>query len=444
MATYQDLQWGDDRQPTTIFNPTHLDTDQWADAAIAANMKGAFLTTKHHDGFCIWPTKTGTPSVLHTPSKLDIVGSYAKSFRSRGLKVGLYYSILDKRNDIRHFNITPEKIQLVKDHLTELLTNYGDINMIIFDGWCAPWSRIPYTEFPFDEIYRHVKSLQPDCLVTDLNASHYPKSGLFYGDIKAFEQNAGQTLPEDSALPAFSCVTLSDGWFWKESDKHAALKSVHRVVHEWLLPQNAQHCTLIVNAAPNRHGQLSPNLVRRLREIGNAWTYPGPAPRLRGYMDPITTRNLAQGVRIRCSGHADTYGPDMANDGNLGNTWFPPDGDAYGWLELTFPEETAFNTLVVVEPVGRWHDYPVSRMSGYRWEVMRGEKWVPVLEVDGQGKVQKAVTAHAVRRTVARKVRLWFEVTGKAAHINEVGVYDEPGRGRVVEHGDVDEKAVWR
>ena len=56
-----------------------------------------------------------------------------------------------KRNDIRHFNVTPAKIQLVKDHLTELLTNYGDINMIIFDGWCAPWSRIPYTEFPFDE-----------------------------------------------------------------------------------------------------------------------------------------------------------------------------------------------------------------------------------------------------------------------------------------------------
>lgn len=95
MATYQDLEWGDDTQPDSAFNPTKLDTDQWADAAADAGMKGAFLTTKYHDGFCIWPTKTGTDSILNTPLQVDVVDYYAKSFRKRGLKVGLYYSILE-------------------------------------------------------------------------------------------------------------------------------------------------------------------------------------------------------------------------------------------------------------------------------------------------------------------------------------------------------------
>ena len=142
--------------------------------------------------------------------------------------------------------------------------------------------------------------------MTDLNASDFPPSGLFYGDIKAFEQNAGQILPSESHLPAFSCVTLTDGWFFKTRDYYAEPKSTYQVVHDWLLPQNARHCTLIVNAAPARDGRLAPNLVERLAEIGRAWHHSGPAPALKGYMAPVTTNNLAQGCAIRCSGHDDS------------------------------------------------------------------------------------------------------------------------------------------
>ncbi|KAI0027734.1 alpha-L-fucosidase [Vararia minispora EC-137] len=429
MATYQDLEWGDDKQPTELFNPTNLDTDQWADAAVEAQMKAAFLTTKHHDGFCLWPTKTGTPSVLHTPNQVDIVSAYTKSFRKRGLKIGLYYSILDKRNDIRHFNVTPEKIRLVKSHITELLTNYGEIFMIIFDGWAAPWSRIPYSEFPFEEIYLHVKSLQPDCLVTDLNASDFHPGGLFYGDIKAFEQNAGQAIPLDNTIPAFSCVTLTDGWFWKQSDIRAELKSTYRVVHDWLIPQNTAHCTLIVNAPPNREGRLAPNVVKRLHEIGRAWTHPGPAATLTKYMAPVTTKNLAQGVMIHCSGHADGSGPDQANDGNLWSTWYSPHKDKEGWLELVFPEQTTFNRVLSVEPIGRWADYPRTRIGGYKWQALVGEKWITLVDVPYEsGSSHPCVLTHWVKRTISTRVRFWFEVVEDTAHVNLLGVYDEPER----------------
>jgi len=189
------------------------------------------LTTRHHDGFCIWPTKTPVASVRQKSDSVDVVRAYVNSFRKAGLRVGLYYSILSLRDDIRHFNVTPAKIQLIKDQLTELFSGYGEIDILITDGWDAPWSRITYEEVPFSEIYEHIKKLQPNCLICDLNASQYPPGGLYYSDVKAFEQNAGQKVPEGSDVPALSCVTLTDGWFWKQRDGDGHLKAVTTI--EW-------------------------------------------------------------------------------------------------------------------------------------------------------------------------------------------------------------------
>src|SRR5271170_7553328 len=120
MATYQDREWGDPTSSPDLFHPTALDTDQWATAARSANMTWGCLTTRHHDGFCIWPTKTAAASVGQTTYSIDVVRAYVNSFRKAGLRVGLYYSILSLRDDIRHFNVTPAKVQLIKDQLTEL------------------------------------------------------------------------------------------------------------------------------------------------------------------------------------------------------------------------------------------------------------------------------------------------------------------------------------
>ena len=174
MATFPDREWGDPTSPADLFRPTALDTDQWAGSAQSANMTWGCLTTRHHDGFCLWPTKTAAASVGQTLYSTDVVRAYVNSFRKAGLRVGLYYSILSLRDDIRHFNVTPSKVQLIKDQLTELFTGYGEVDILITDGWDAPWSRITYEEVPFHEIYEHIKNLQPDCLICDLNARQYP------------------------------------------------------------------------------------------------------------------------------------------------------------------------------------------------------------------------------------------------------------------------------
>src|SRR6202453_963769 len=110
MATFEQREWGDPKASAALFNPKDLDTDQWARAARSAGMLYGCLTTKHHDGFCLWPTATGSASVKTATFKGDVVRAYVDSFRAQGLKTCFYFSILDLRADIRPYCVTPEKI----------------------------------------------------------------------------------------------------------------------------------------------------------------------------------------------------------------------------------------------------------------------------------------------------------------------------------------------
>jgi alpha-L-fucosidase len=416
MATFQDREWGNPFIPPELFHPTALDTDQWAEAAVSAGMTRGCLTSKHHDGFCLWPTKTRSAHSLHG----DIVQAFVDSFRQRGLRIALYFSILDLREDIRHFNITPDKVQLIKDQLTELLTLYGEVDALIIDGWDAPWSRITYEEVPFHEIYALVKRLQPNCLLADLNASKYPAAGLYYSDLKAFEQNAGEHLPEVSSVPAFSCVTLTDQWFWKLADAERPLKSTEQVVSEWLIPQNERHCSLILNAPPTREGRLAPNVVARLKEIGAAWKHGGPTAKVRA-TTVITTRNLATGRPVHASSSPDTVGPDLAVDGSFESSWCLEEGEREGWIEVQLDGVLAFNTLVLVEPIGR-EGYSESRIASYQFQSWTGSQWVDL----AAGDVPAAVQMHEIPRVRAERVRLVFSASADSPHIADIGIYDEP------------------
>ena len=147
---------------------------------------------------------------MNSPLKRDVVREYVDAFRKKGLDVMLYYSILDTHHRLRPGFINRNHIDLIKNQLKELLTNYGPISALIIDGWDAPWSRISYEEVPFDDIYHFIKQLQPNCLVMDLNSAKYPQDALFYTDIKSFEQNAGQHISKDTnRTPALSCLPLN-------------------------------------------------------------------------------------------------------------------------------------------------------------------------------------------------------------------------------------------
>jgi alpha-L-fucosidase len=422
MATYEQREWGDPKTSPVLFDPKNLDTDQWALAARSAGMAYGCLTTKHHDGFCLWPTATSSPSVKDATFKRDVVRAYVESFRAHDLKTCLYYSILDLRADIRPYCVTREKINLVKDQLTEILSNYGEIMALIIDGWNAAWSRINYHEMPFLEIYDHVKRLQPNCLISDYNQGSFPAPALYYTDVKQYEQHAGQTIPTGSRVPSQSATTLQSDWFWKLDYPQQELRSALQIVEEWLIPFNAHHCNLILNVAPNREGRFDRNAVERLAEIGQLWRDRAPAPRL-SITQQILTPNFASAQSSYASSIADASGPDLANDNKPATYWLCGDGQKSGWVEIDLQKPTAFNTIALVEPTYLGDYGPDSRIDSFHVEAWIDRRWHEVLAGDSP-----TAMVYQVKPISAERVRLSLRGTGKPPGIAEFGLYAEAAR----------------
>ena len=424
MATYQQREWGDPKASPAMFNPRRLDASQWARAARSANMGYGCLTTKHHDGFCLWPTKTRSANVMQSGYRHDIVRLYVDAFRKAGLKPCLYFSMLDLRDDIRAGVVTREGIDLIKAQLTELLTQYGPIPALIFDGWNASWSRIGYDQLPYREIRDMVKSLQPDCLVADHNAGRYPGPALYYTDIKQYEQHAGQKIPAASAIPSQSGTTLQSDWFWKTDYPGQSLRPAVQIVDEWLRPFNDNHCNLILNCAPNRDGRFDANVIARLAEIGKLWRNPGPAPALSKAII-VTTDNLARGKPAFASSSADASGPDLAIDDNFATYWQADAGQRNGWIEVRFAVPAAFNTVSIIEP-RHVEDYgDEARILRYRVQYESNGTWVDIVAGDEPASIE----LRQFPIVQANRVRLQLDARAASPGLSEFGLYLEPVEG---------------
>ena len=397
MPTFVNEDWPDPDASPELFNPTRLDCRQWARAAKSAGMTYGCLTTKHHSGFCIWNTATTDYSVMSSPLKRDVVKEYVDAFRAEGLDVMLYFSILDTHAHLRSGWITPEHKKLVKSQLRELLTNYGKITALIIDGWDAPWSRISYDEIPFEEIYALIKSIQPECLVMDLNAAKYPTDALFYTDIKSYEQGAGQKIDKDSnALPALSCYPIQKNWFWKTTFPTAPLKDIDLLVNDNIVPMGKAHCNFILNVAPNRDGLMDDNALKALRQIGKAWekAEPGAArkaalaiaqdyraddSRFSECPAPIIASNLAKHRRADSSWSYDMEISEFACDDDFETAWVAnalAEGTPH--LEVYLDKEQPFNQIVMTEETG-------SEIRRYRIDCRRNGEWKELMEVNADG-----------------------------------------------------------
>jgi alpha-L-fucosidase len=415
IPTYTDEDWPDPDASPAIFNPKKLDCEQWAKAARSANMTYGCLTTKHHSGFAIWDTKTTDYNVMNSPLKRDVVKEYANAFRKNGLKVMLYYSILDTHHKLRPNLITHEHIKMVKAQLTELLTNYGEINALIIDGWDAPWSRISYDDIPFEEIYTLIKSIQPNCLVMDLNAAKYPAEALYYTDIKSYEQGAGQHISkETNKLPALSCLPLQKNWFWKTSFPATALKDPLKMVNENIIPFNNAYCNFILNVAPNRDGLIDDNALAALKEIGKVWKNKGATQKLPAADAPVISTNLAKNQPSEGSWSDDMNIMDFANDDNFTTSWKVNSRVEKPWYEIEFRREKAFNTIVIADKT------PVT-IKKYKLEYRLDGVWKTIFSGENDHKIK----IHRFDTVYGDKVRIQVEHTGSTVEIVEFGVFNE-------------------
>jgi alpha-L-fucosidase len=287
MNTYH-AGWAENRIAPTTFAPPNIDchtfTDQWAAAAKSAGMKFGILTTKHHDGFAIWPSKATPPStspyggVPYTIAQsavptMDVVKCYVDSFRAQGLDPNLYFSIWDPNNGIGSqagHNTAPGPIDwsvvgpYVTTQITELLTNYGEIPLLVFDGyaWLTGHQQVPY-----QQIHALVRKLSPNTLIMDHNG------GVPWEvDTEYFEEPLGVTVPSGNVTVGSQGQTIAKNknWFWDSGQASSGYLGAAQVASE-LKVTEPSYTNFILDCPPNLQGMLDAPVVAVLGQVPTYW-----------------------------------------------------------------------------------------------------------------------------------------------------------------------------
>ncbi|MCH5375999.1 MAG: alpha-L-fucosidase [Planctomycetes bacterium] len=275
MATYEGMQWVDGYHSPADFNPgvECIDTDAWADAAKSAGMTYGVLTAKHVAGFCLWDSRYTTYDVMHPdcPYKKDVVAQFVESFKSRGLKVGLYYCWrhpgFDKGQNNGRFKVLPpecdpathsleEQIEFQTKQIAELVEKYPEMFYIWND---ALDDRIMTAE----EGKAFIRSLRPG-LIASSNWWDWGKKGTPFVDIAVKEM---RHFPEDNVLPGETCWKLEQGWFWQQG---ARPKTAHQVL-DLMATVHSRHSNLLLNVGPDTNGRFEEASIATLAEVGKRW-----------------------------------------------------------------------------------------------------------------------------------------------------------------------------
>ncbi|MBL1216760.1 MAG: hypothetical protein D8M59_04615 [Planctomycetes bacterium] len=258
------------------FNPVNFNADEWADLAQAAGMKYIVLTAKHHDGFCLWDSQLTDYDIASTPIQRDLMAELAEACRERNIRFCVYYSICDWHHPDYPTDSpggstrkpSPNMgryVQYMKGQLRELITNYGPLGLVWFDGeWEDPW-----TPELGQDLYDYCLSLQPDLIINNrVGKARQGMEGetaadaVAPGDYDTPEQRIGSFNRE---RPWETCMTIGRQWAWKPDEP---LKSADECVRT-LLRSVGGDGNLLLNVGPMPDGRIAPGHAQRLREIGN-------------------------------------------------------------------------------------------------------------------------------------------------------------------------------
>ncbi len=272
------------------FNPTRYDPKAWAKAAKEAGMKYAVMTAKHHDGFCLFDSKLTQYKATNTKAGRDLIKEYIEAFRSEGLKVGLYYSLIDwHHEDYPHYGdrIHPMRdneafrkrhhfenyLEYMHGQVRELCTNYGKIDILWFD---FSYGDMSGEKWRATELVNMVRSLQPDVIIDNrLEASGESTGSIrsrtpsaYAGDFASPEQiipPEGIVDEDGNPIPWEACVTLNNNWGYCAADKN--YKSPKLLIRK-LVECVSKNGNLLLNVGPNALGEIPEESLQILAEIG--------------------------------------------------------------------------------------------------------------------------------------------------------------------------------
>ena len=305
--SYTGREWGDGTEDEALFNPTELSARQWVDAAKSAGAAGIIITAKHHDGFCLWPSKYTEHSVKNSPfrdGKGDVVHELADACREGGIKFGVYLSPWDRNCPV--YGQGKPYDDYFCNQLTELCTQYGELFTVWFDGACGEGPNGKKQVYDFERYYALIRQLQPNAAISisgpdvrwcgneagDTRESEWSvlPTGFYTAEMVA--QNSQQT--DDASFrekkiddmerdlgsrqflqgakgyvwrPSETDTSIRPGWFYhpEEDDK---VRSLETLLDIWYRSVGG-NSTLLLNIPPDKRGLFHETDVQRLREIGD-------------------------------------------------------------------------------------------------------------------------------------------------------------------------------
>lgn len=357
--TFTDKEWGDGTESPGIFNPEKLDCNQWVKAVKSAGMTGLILTAKHHDGFCLWPSAYTEHSVKNSPykdGKGDIVKECAEACKKGGIKFGIYLSPWDRNCPV--YGQGKAYDDYYCNQLTELLTNYGELFSVWFDGACGEGPNGKKQVYDWERYYAVIRKLQPDACIS-ISGPDIRWCGNEAGDTRKSEWSVitrkltdGTEISEyDEDLgsrellknaekvlwqSAETDTSIRPGWFYhkKEDSRVRSLKTLTDIYFRSV----GGNCTLLLNIPPDTNGLFCDEDVKRLKQLGDTIK---KSFEVCLSEDAVFTADKCDGEHLIENVKTDSY-----------NTYFKTnDGDNTVTITIKLPEKRKIRMAVIKEDI---------------------------------------------------------------------------------------------
>lgn len=368
LNTFTDLEWGYGDESPTLFNPTDYDPEQIVKVLADAGMKGVILTAKHHDGFCLWPTKTTKHSVASSPwkdGKGDVVRDFAKACKKYGVKFGIYLSPWD-RNHASYG--TPQYIDVYRKQLTELLTQYGPIFEVWQDGANGgdgfyggkrdkrSIDRSTYYDWP--RTWNMIQKLQPKAVIfsdvgpgvrwvgNESGTAGYPcwatltpktadGSNPAPGNCIIAELGSGN-INGSFWMPAEADVSIRPGWFW-HANENAKVRTPDNLLNLYF-QSVGRGANLNLNVPPDRRGKIHENDVKALKAFSTL-------------LRTMYAHNMADSAKVSASSTRPGTQPSHILDRKRTTYWMAANGNKTASLDIKLPSIREFDVIRLGEPI---------------------------------------------------------------------------------------------
>ncbi len=441
MNTFTGREWGLPNEDPAAFNPTQFDASQWVETAKMAGARLMIIVARHHDGFCLWQTNYTDYSVKKSPwknGKGDVISEVAKACEVAGLKLGIYLSPWDMHSPLYG---TPEYNEYFKSQLRELLTNYGEISEVWFDGACGEGPNGKKQIYDWPGYYKIVRKLQPEAVIAvmgpdvrwvgtesgygretewsvtplskeilDLNAKNGIDpvvDGIFYPPGNMMDQDLGsrEKLKEASALawyPSEVDVSIRPGWFYHE-DQDSLVKSPEQLVDIYF-SSVGRNSVLLLNLPPDKRGLIHENDIKSLQGMHNI-------------IDSTFKRNLAQNAVIKTINGNSSSDPYTVLDKDDKTFWTTAPGTTTGTLEFDLRSEKQFDCMMLQENFRNGQ-----RVEEFIFEAFENNKWKTIITGTTIG-YKRLLRFNPVKAT---NVRLRILSSRDNPEIASFGIYKQP------------------